>query len=172
MYQRKTSPIKEDEVQQSEAVDHRLSPEIFDQVIQINPIKPTDLKNLSNLICTKSTKTAMVQLNTDSNEEIKEVKQNKDIMRLSSPIEQSKKSARRPRTSYQSGKPGISGSRAVKRELQPMENIIYEVSPPSSPQPTDDGTHKEKSYSGLWRPRLKPKRISTKTQPLISRLDT
>ena len=29
--------------------------------------------------------------------------------------------------------------------------------------------HKEKSYNGLWHPRIKPKRISTKIQPVISR---
>lgn len=78
-------------------------------------------------MCSKSTKTAKIELNTESKEEIKENKeteQNEDIMRLSGPIEQSKKSARRPRTSYLSGKPGISFSRTVRRDLLPNDNIM------------------------------------------------
>ena len=76
MYKRRTSPIKEDEIQQSEAVDYRLSPEIIDQAIQINPIKPTDLKSISHFMCSKSTKTTkQIELNTDSKDEIKEIKE-------------------------------------------------------------------------------------------------
>lgn len=76
MYKRRTSPIKEGELQQSEAVDYRLSPEIIDQAIQINPIKPTDLKSIGNFMCSKSTKTTkQIELNTDSKDEIKEIKE-------------------------------------------------------------------------------------------------
>ena len=73
---------RDDEIQQlqSEPFDTRLSPDILDlasdgHAIQINPIKPTDLKSYSNLMCSKSTKTAKIELFTDSKQEIKEIKE-------------------------------------------------------------------------------------------------
>ena len=76
MYKRRTSPIKEGEIQQSEAVDYRLSPDIIDQAIEINPIKPTDLKSIGNFMCSKSTKTTnQIELNTDSKDVIKQIKE-------------------------------------------------------------------------------------------------